>query len=136
MDLTWPKGNLVNSGVSKRTYLDSYFILKYPSVDDITSSLNILGPGAMLFKVDISRAFRHVRIDPGDVDLLGLSHNGLFIDGSLPFGFRTVSGFFSRISDSVRYIMKNMGHNGLLNYIDDLVYVGLPSKIYKVYDLV
>ena len=55
-----------------------------------------LGPGCKLFKVDISRAFRHLRIDPGDIDLLGLKHKGqFFVDLSLPFRFRLGSIFFS-----------------------------------------
>ena len=92
-----------------------------------------LGPGALLYKVDISRAFRQLRIDPGDIDLLGIVHNHLFLGGSVPFGFRLGSGFFERCSDAIRYIMKCHGHNALLNYIDDLIYIGLPSKIYDSY---
>ena len=29
--------------------------------------------------------------------------------------------------------MKNLGHNALMNYIDDLIYIGLPSKIHDSY---
>ena len=114
----------------KNVYLRSHFILKYPSLDDITREL---GPGALIYKVNISRAFRHIRIDPGDIDLLGIYHKSLFLDGSLPFGFRHGSGIFERCSDATRYIMKNFGHNALMNYIDDLIYIGLPSKIYHSY---
>ena len=51
------------------------------------TKLKELGPGAMLFKIDISRAFRHIRIDPKDIDLLGIQHNDAYIDASLAFGF-------------------------------------------------
>ena len=54
-------------------YLDSYYYLSYPSIDNIVDGLKKLGPGALLYKVDISRAFRHLKIDPGDLDLLGMS---------------------------------------------------------------
>ena len=64
-------------------------MLTYPSIDQITQKLKVLGPGAMLFKLDISRAFRHIRIDPGDIDLLGIQHNGAYIDAL--FGFRHCS---------------------------------------------
>ena len=70
MDLSWPKGASVNSEVEKNRYLGANFLLKYPTVDDIVARLNELGPGALLYKVDMSRAFRHLRIDHGDVDLL------------------------------------------------------------------
>ena len=46
--------------------------LSLPSIDHITSHVKALGPGAQIYKIDISRAFRHVKIDPGDLDLLGL----------------------------------------------------------------
>ena len=129
VDLTWPKNASVNAAVQKNVYLGSHFLLKYPSLDDITTELRKLGPGALIYQVDISRAFRHIRIDPGDIDLLGIRHKSLFLDGSLPFGFRLGSGIFERCSDAIRYII----HNGLMNYIDDLIYIGLPSKIYNSY---
>ena len=88
LDLSFPPGNSVNAGVSKDKYLGSYFELKYPLVDHIVESLKQLGPTALLYKIDISRAFRHIRIDPGDLDLLGLRHDDYFIDGTLPFSFR------------------------------------------------
>ena len=77
MDLSWPKGFSVNHGVSKNTYLYTYFTLHYPSVDHITQTIRDLGPNAILYKIDISRAFRHLRIDPGDLDLLGFYHNNI-----------------------------------------------------------
>ena len=72
IDLSWPIGASVNAGIDKDTYLNSPFALTFPTVDDITSQLRRLGWGALLYKIDVSRAFRHVRIDPGDFDLLGL----------------------------------------------------------------
>ena len=72
IDLSWPKGLSVNDGVSNSVYLDTHFELKYSTIDLMVSRLNALGPTAKIFKIDISRAFRHVRIDPGNIDLLGL----------------------------------------------------------------
>ena len=43
------------------------------------------------------------------------------------------SNFFQKISDSVRFIMNKNGFPGLHNYIDDLIYCGLLSKIHKPY---
>ena len=83
MDLSFPVDQSVNDGVSKDENLNTYFELNYPSVDSIVDSLKTLGPNALLYKNDISRAFRHIRIDPIDVDLLGLikcSHSDLDMD--------------------------------------------------------
>ena len=94
VDLSWPVGHSVNDGVAKDRYLNTYFDLNYPSVDNIVEKLKQLGDSALLFKIDISRAFRHLRIDPGDLDLLGLKHDSYYIDRTLTFGFRNRSVFF------------------------------------------
>ena len=67
MDLSWAKGSSVNDTIHKCKYLDSYFYLQYSSVDNIIQKVKEIGPRALLYKVDISRAFRHIRIDPGDI---------------------------------------------------------------------
>ena len=56
--------------------------------------LKQLGDSLLLFKIDISRAFRHLRIDPGDLDLLGLKHDSYYVDGTLLFRFRQRSVYF------------------------------------------
>ena len=119
MDLSWPKGFSVNDAIHKYKYLDSYFYLQYRSVDHII--------GSLLYKIDISRAFRHIRIDPGDIDLLGLHHKQTYLDGSMPFGYRLGSGIFERCSDAIRYIMKIHGYHNLMNHIEDLIYIRLPG---------
>ena len=63
MDLSWAKGSSVNNGVDKDKYLDTPYTLNYPSVDNITASFCKLGPAAQLFKIDISRAFRQIKVD-------------------------------------------------------------------------
>ena len=131
MDLSWPKGFSVKQGVSKNCYLDTYFTLHYLSVDHITQAICNLGPNALLYKINISRAFRHIRIDPGDLDLLCFHHNSYYFNGSLAFGYRHGSVFFQRCSDAIRYIIKNHGFHTIFNYIDDLIYVGLPHEIHQ-----
>ena len=134
MDLSWPIGQSVNAGVQKDIYLDTIYSLHYPSIDNITEALLKLGPAAKLYKVDISRAFCHLRVDPADIDLLGFQVDGhYFTDVSTPFGFRHGSLFFQRCSDTIRYIMASHGCKGLFNYIDDLKYIGLPSEIQHFY---
>ena len=48
------------------------FSLKYPSIDLVVDKIKEIGPHARLFKVDLQRAFRNLRIDPRDYPLLGL----------------------------------------------------------------
>ena len=106
IDLSFPKGLSVNDGVAKDAYLSTKFQMHYPSVDSIILTLRTLGPSARIFKVDISRAFRQLKIDPGDIDLLGLQDKDQFyLNLSASFGYRLGSFFFGKISDSIRYIM-------------------------------
>ena len=72
IDLSWPLGNSVNSGVESDSYLGTDFILTYPSVDNITDEVLKLGKMCQIFKIGISKAFRHVPINPGNLDLLDL----------------------------------------------------------------
>ena len=131
MDLSWPEGHSVNFGVSKDVYLGTEFVLKYPSLDSITRSIRKLGPAAMMYKIDISRAFRQIKVDPGDIDLLGFKvNNQYFLDLSFAFGYRNGSQIFQRCTDAIRYIMSQHGFHNLHNYIDDLIYTGLPSEIH------
>ena len=105
IDLSWPLGASVNAGIDKMSYLTSAFALTFPTGDDITTELTHLGHGALLYKVDISRAFLHVKVDPGDYDLLGLQWQGFYVDTCIPFGMQHGSKIFQRLSDGVRYMM-------------------------------
>ena len=69
IDLSFPHGTSVNSGVTKDKYLGTPFILKLPTIDTVTDQIKALGRGCMMYKVDISRAFRHIKLDPMDYDL-------------------------------------------------------------------
>ena len=60
MDLSWPKGAFINNAIHKFKYLDKYLSLSYPYIDHIVDKVKHLGPGSLLYKVDISRAFRHL----------------------------------------------------------------------------
>ena len=72
IDLSFPHGTSVNAGIAKDIYLHTPFILKMPTINNITHQIKTLGRGCQLYKVDISRAFRHVKLDPKDYDHLGL----------------------------------------------------------------
>ena len=106
MDLSWPKGNSINCGVCKDVYLDTEF-----------------------------RAFRQIKVDPGDIDLLGFKNeNKYFLDFSVAFGYRNGSQIFQRCTDAIRFIMSQHGFHHLHDYIYDLIYTGLPSEIHASYN--
>ena len=127
VDLSFPHGYSVNAGVQSETYLGTPFLLTLPTIDNITSKVKELGKGCHLYKIDLSRAFRHVKLDPKDYNLLGLRLNGLYIDSCLPFGFKHGSALFQCLSNAVRFIMAQKGFS-VTNYIDDIIGHSVISK--------
>ena len=118
MYLSWPKGASVYNGVAKDTYIGTTYELNYPSVDLITNSLRNLGPSTQIYKIDISRAFRQIRIDPGDIDLLGIKfQDKYFIDRSVAFGLRHGLLIFQRCMDAICYMAQHGSHYCLITYM-------------------
>ena len=125
IDLSWPIGCSVNAGIDKDSYLGTDFALVLPTVDNIIDQLKTLGRGANLYKIDISRAFRHIKVDPLDYDLLGLHWRDVYVDTCIPFGSCHGSQIFQRISNAVCHIMRRHGHK-VINYVDDYVGFSVP----------
>ena len=67
--------------------------LQYPGVDHLVAFLNQLGPGCLLYKRDLSKAYRQIPIDGGDVAKLGYKwEEHLFADRVLPMGLYLSTG--------------------------------------------
>ena len=104
-----------------------------PTVDNITKEVKSLGKGCHLYKVDISRAFCHVKIDPRDYDLLGLEcRDASYIDTCLLFGNRHGTQIFQLISYAIHYVMHQKLR--ILNYVDDFVGVAMPDVTHRSFD--
>ena len=87
LDLSYPKDKSVNDFVSKDFYLGNRINLTYPGVDDLVAIVKAKGQSCLLFKRDLSRAYRQLSIDPREASLLGYSFNGfLYFDKVLIFG--------------------------------------------------
>ena len=110
----------VNKATARQAFDSQPFTLKLPTLEALIPQLERLGQDARLFKVDISRAFRNVRMDPGDAIRLGIKwNNEYFIDQNLPFGAVHGTAIFERITDLIHYIMAGRGVT-VWNYIDDM----------------
>ena len=133
VDLSWPLGQSVNAGIDEASYLGTDFQLKHPTIDHITDQLKALGRGCHLYKIDILRAFRYIRVDPLDYDLLCLSWRHVYIDTCVAFGTKHGSQIFQRCSDAVRYIMRQNGHR-IVGYMDNYVGFGIPSEARASFD--
>ena len=121
VDLSWPLGKSVNDNVCSNSYMGTMFKLKFPTVDDIVDRVKQLNGKCLLYKLDLQRAFRHLKLDPRDINKTGLQFLGNFyIDTAVPFGYRHGSVFMHRVSDSLRCIMHKKGYF-ITNFIDDLI---------------
>ena len=128
VDLSYPQGHSVNAGVDVDSYLKSEFLLTLTSVDHITHQIQKLEKGCKIYKIDISRAFRHVKLDPDCYNLTGIHFNSYFVDTYLAFGYRNGSAIIQRLTDAIRYIMTQKCHK-VTKYIDDIVGYDVNSTV-------
>ena len=120
-DLSWPLGAGVNQFAPSDVFDFMEFQLKYPTIDHIVQKINDIGPNALLYKVDLQRAFRNLRIDPLDYKVLGLMWwNQTFIDVSLAFGFKQGVSECQLTTDAVTYLMWTQ-RPWVANYLDDII---------------
>ena len=89
VDFSFPPGKSINDGIPKTTYLEFVVEFSLPSVRSMVDRINFLGKGCLLFKRDLSGAFRQFPIDPGDYIFTGLSWGeDVFVDTKLAMGMR------------------------------------------------
>ena len=120
VNLSYPSGSSVNDCIDDGIYDGVTFTLKYPTVDQIVQKVIELDSDVLLSKIDVSRAFRNLRVDPLDYDALGLHWNGhSFLDVSVPMGMKTGSALCQRTTNILRYIMASLDVN-VYNYVDDI----------------
>ena len=119
IDLSFPHGQSVNSGISSSIYLGKPFKLRLPEIDALLDISRLKGRLCHLFKVDLSRAYRQLRVDPHDYHLLGYRHHGfLYFDIAPPFGLRSSAMMCQRTTYPLTYIYESLGYH-CTNYIDD-----------------
>lgn len=77
------------------------------------------GKGAMVWKADLSMAYRQLQIDPLDAPLMGFRFDGqIYIDLCPAFGCRSSSAACQRIANAMVYIMAQAGFHTIA-YLDD-----------------
>ena len=71
LDLSFPVGEGINDDIPKDTYLGMEAKIEFPKTDEFAFRIYQLGKGAVMFKIDLSRYFRQLPLDPGDYSLIG-----------------------------------------------------------------
>ncbi len=73
VDLSGPhNGSSVNFNVNTDIYMGTEFDLTFPTIDLIVKRIIELEGNCLLYKVDLQRAFRHLKLDPKDCKYTGL----------------------------------------------------------------
>jgi len=122
MDLSAPHSSSVNDGIDR-----DFCNFHYMSVDTAAAHMRNLGRRALLAKIDIKQAYRHIPVAPKDRHLLGLSWKGeTYIDQVLPFGLRSAPLIFSVVANALQWIMINQGVSWTIHYIDNFLTMGAP----------
>lgn len=118
----------LNDGILPNVVDGSEFQLSYPTVDTIAALVVQKGPGCLIYKHDLKRAYWQFREDPYDFPSLGFKWDDLyFFDIALPMGLRSAAMACQRITNAVSYICEQHGFD-VLNYLDDFQGVETPDN--------
>lgn len=119
MDLSFPQGSAPNDGIDINQHFGKDISYTLPTVNDLVTKLQDYGRGAFIWKGDLARAYRQIRIDPLDTPLLGLKvDDSVYLDLCPAFGCKSSSAACQRMSNAFTYIMGKKGHF-VLAYLDD-----------------
>ena len=123
VDLSFPRNHSVNTGISEE--LSS---ITYAKVDDVVATIQHLGQGTHLVKLDLQNAYRIVPIHPHDHHMLGIAwESRTYIDRALPFGLRSAPKIFLAVADMMAWALHWAEIRHLTHYIDDFLFLGAPG---------
>ena len=136
MDLSFPAGNSINDLIPDKMYVGELSDLHFPSIDDLMALVCDEGPGCLMFKRDLRRAYRQLLfVDPGDIFLLGFKWKGRsYFDRTLPMGIKPAAGACQSVTDFIRFVFNSrLMVLKLVNYIDDLASASRLALAWKAY---
>ena len=96
VDPLFPFDHSVNAGISEELSSDA-------RVDNAVVSIQKLGCGTTLVKLDLQNAYRNIPIHRHDYHLLGIVWE--CIDRALPFGFKSAPKIFSAVADMLAWAL-------------------------------
>ena len=111
----------MNRGIDKGSLDGASFKLRLPSPLDLGRLMRSLGRGCMLYKIDLSCAYRQLRSDPLDWPLLGVTWDGqYYVDLAIPFGLRHGAPACQRVSEAAGEVAAFLYGVLVLAYVDDM----------------
>ena len=119
-DASRPHGRALNDFATNAKF-------SYQTLYHATSSLQ---KGFYMAKLDLSSAYRSVKLHQADQHMAGLewtfdgTHRVYLHDLRLPFGARLSAGIFNTLTQAVRRIMRREGFHNITVYLDDFLVWG------------
>ena len=138
VDLSYPRGTLVNDGLHAQIFLGNFEPLVFPSIDNLVQIIhNIIKVRGtthiLLFKRDISRVYRWLPADIGSIHLLGYWFEGQFyFDLVLPMGLQSSGRFCQMLTDAISYIFHKEGYDAV-NYIDNFEGADSEDRVWDTF---
>ena len=119
--VSFSEGTSINDGI-----LPEEVSVHYQSIDDAISLIQSIGPGALMAKTDIEKAFRILPIHQSDYGLLGMKIDiQFYCDKALPIGCSISCQLFEVFSTAIHWILLNKFHvPAVVHVLDDFLFVG------------
>ena len=134
VDLSMPQDASVNSGIPRNSLDGAPFKLRLPNPATLAAKILEYGQGCLLYKVDLSRAYRQLRTDPLDWPFLKLQwEDQHYLDISIPFGLRHGASACQRTTEAVSAIAKEEAGADTAPCIDDTIGAALPRDAWPHY---
>ena len=128
LDLSFPTMGSVNAAIPSNELDTAPFKMALPSPTVLADKMRSLGRGCHLYKIDLSRAYRQLRLCPLDWPLLGISwEGGFFVDQAIPFGLRHGASACQRTTEAVSAIAAHDVDASSYPYVDDTSGAALPD---------
>ena len=134
LDLSFPSDESVNSSIPRDNLDNAPFKLRLPCPLDLAERIRDKGRGCLLYKVDLSRAYRQLRGDPLDWPLLGVAwQQDHYVDLAIPFGLRHGASACQRTSEAAAAVSADIYDTDTLTYVDDTGGAALELEAFEHY---
>ena len=127
--MSFPSVHSVNEDrIDKDHYLGVSIDLIYPTINFLATTVKVTGPGVLMYKRDLCRAYHQIWTDPFDVPYQGFFWQGaLYFDTVLVMGCTSGAYICQCVTSAIAHIHNSWGAL-CTNYLDDLIGVAPPEK--------
>lgn len=139
LDLSFPKGRGINSGIDKDVYLGEEVRLKYPTVDDLVRLIfkkkEQCDEKILLWKRDLKSCYRQWPLCPGSSHLVGYKVRGkYYYDRVLAMGSTSSAQICQRITTFIARIFHDITEQEVKNFLDDFGSASVESEAQNNFD--